>query len=91
MASVTKLTRAKGTVYRARVRVPGGTALTRTFPSEKEAKAWAALMEADKVRGTLPENVTGGRVAFEEWSRDWLATRDLRDTTRTGYETLLRN
>lgn len=92
MASVTKLDRPdKGTVYRARVRVPGGKVLTRTFPTEKEAKAWGTLMEADKLRGALPENLTAGRVTFEEWARDWMATRDIRATTRKGYGVLLRN
>lgn len=92
MASVTKIERPnKGTVYRTRVRVPGGKVLTRTFPTEKEAKAWGTLMEADKLRGALPENLTAGRVTFEEWARDWMATRDIRATTREGYGMLLRN
>lgn len=91
MASVSRITRPeKGTVYRARVRVPGGKVLTRTFPTEKEATAWATLLEADKLRGALPEDLAAGRKTFGEWAAEWMATRDLRATTRTGYEGLLR-
>lgn len=91
MASVTKIDRPdKGTVYRARVRVPGGKVLTRTFGTEKEASAWATLLEADKLRGALPEDLTAGRMTFGEWAAEWMTTRDLRATTRAGYEGLLR-
>jgi integrase len=89
MASVKRVTRTNGARWQARVRLPGGRVLTRTFPTEKEANTWGTLMEADKSRGALPENLTAGRVTFREWAEDWLESRPLRDTTRRAYRSIL--
>ena len=90
MASVERLPDThKGTPWRARVRLPGGKVQTRTFYSEKAARKWAATVEGDKARGVLPANLTAGRITLREWSAEWLETRDLRDSTRCYYRTLL--
>lgn len=89
MASINAEQRQKGTVYVARVRLPGGGTITKTFDKEKDAGRWAAILEGEKARHRLPPNLTDGRLKFSDYSKEWLATRQLRERTRDLYDDLL--
>jgi integrase len=81
----------KGTPWLVRVYLPGGGHECRTFYSEREARRWAASMEGDKAKGSLPSNLAAGRVTLREWSAEWLSSRNYKVRTREERERLLRN
>lgn len=76
--------------WTVRHREPGGRAgrpRQVSFPTKREADAYAARVEADKAAGTyLDPNRT--RILFADYAAEWLATRLLRPTT---LDTYLRN
>jgi integrase len=75
------------TVYDIRTRVDGRV-VTRTLPTIKEAKAHAALTEADKLRGAAVDPKRG-RVTVKDFGVGWLEQRtDLADTTAALYRYL---
>lgn len=90
MASIKSAQRDKGEVFVARVRLPGGKVATKTFPGQKEAERWAAIMEGDKARARLPANMTDARTKFGEYAADWMQTRHLRERTAGLYADLLK-
>lgn len=59
-----------------------------TFETEKAANAALARVLSDVYQGTYREPETGD-VPLREYARRWLATRDLKPSTRSGYERLL--
>jgi integrase len=59
-----------------------------TFETEKAANVALARVLSDVYQGTYREPETGD-VPLREYARRWLATRDLRPSTRSGYEGLL--
>ena len=90
MASIKADERAKGTVWRVRIYLPGGGMDNTTWPTEAAALAYVKRMEAEKVTGRLPEDFAGGKVKFGAYAAEWMATRQLRDRTREGYDDLLK-
>ncbi len=91
MAQVTVRRTAKGEArYDVRTRIEGRV-VSRTFRRRKDAAAYAATVEADKLRGAVVDP-RRSRVTVEEWCRSWLALRtDLRPTTRRLYAYLVKN
>ncbi len=89
MAQVTKRQTARGeTRYDVRTRL-NGRVVTKTFRQRREAYAFAAVIEADRLRGTAVDP-RRGRVTLEEWCRRWLVERpDLRPKTQEQYRYLL--
>ena len=76
------------TVYDVRTRI-AGRVVTRTF-KRRNADAYAATIEADKLRGVVADP-RRSRVTFGKYGRRWLAQRpDLRPSTRERYDFLWR-
>lgn len=75
--------------WEARYRDPHGEERSRTFRTKRDAQQFVARAESDLQRGEwLDPRV--GRIRFEEWAREWLATSvHLKPRTRYGYERLL--
>lgn len=57
MATIRKKTRKSGPVYEAQVRIAGGTWQSRTFGRLRDARAWAADMEANHRRAVSPSTL----------------------------------
>lgn len=77
------------TAYDVRTRI-GGRSVTRTFDRRKDADAYAAIVEADKLRGVAVDP-RAGTIGFEPYARRWLSQRpDLRPQTHDDYSRLLR-
>ncbi|HXY43217.1 MAG TPA: tyrosine-type recombinase/integrase [Acidimicrobiales bacterium] len=91
MAQITSRKTAAGrTRYDVRTRV-GGRVVTKTFSRRRDADAYAATIEADKLRGVVVDP-RRARVTVEDWCRSWLSQRsDLRPATRRLYAYLLRD
>lgn len=87
MASIKKRTTSRGDRYDARLRV-GGRAITKTFTKEKEAKQWAALMEADRVLGVAVDP-GAGHIKLEDYADAWIDGRRLAPRTVELYRYLL--
>lgn len=75
-----------------------------TFRTKGEAREWLTRTEADIASGRWksPEQVEADRIAaeieaahgaltFGSYSADWMKVRDIRHSTRKGYESYLRN
>ncbi len=60
------------TVYDVRARV-GDREISKTFARRKDAEAFAATLEVDKLRG-LAVDPRGGRTSVEELARSWLSS-----------------
>lgn len=78
--------------WRAGLYGPDGRKLTRTFATQREARAWAAAQEAALGRGELPAPI--GSVLFRDWVTDWQTTRAMlkastRDADRARLPRLL--
>ena len=79
--------------WQARYRDARGQAHTApiTFVSRTDATRWLATTETDLLRGDWADP-RRGRITFEEWAADWLATTvHLKPKTRASYESLLRH
>ena len=67
----------------------GGRVVTRSFRTKREANAYAATIEADKLRGAAVDP-RAGRLSLRDYATRWMLVRtDLRPTTRANYENLL--
>jgi len=88
MAHTTKRTTADGEIrYDVRTRI-GGRVVTRTFNRRKDATAYAATVEADKLRGVVVDP-RRAQVTFGEYGTWWLAQRpDLAVRTAELYQWL---
>ncbi|MFP1155532.1 tyrosine-type recombinase/integrase [Mycobacterium sherrisii] len=81
--------------YRAMYRGPDGRRYSapRTFLTEKDARGWLSLRQAEIIRKawTPPDadELSQPKPTFENFSKTWLAQRDLKDRTREHYEKLL--
>ncbi len=85
--SVSKLPSGK---WRARYFRDGTWKTKNTFKTKADAVAWLAATQTDLNRGTWIDP-TAGQETLSEYANRWLAGRtDLRPTTRTKYENLLR-
>src|ERR1039457_6067329 len=73
MAQIVKRTLSDGKTvhYYVRTRI-GGRVVTRTFKRRKDADAYAATIEADKLRGVAVDP-RSGRLTVEELVDRWLA------------------
>ena len=67
----------------ARWRDKGGKEHSRTFDTKREAKTFLADLEVKQARGA---NVTPQKITVRDLFDDWLATRDIRPSTRESYE-----
>jgi integrase len=73
VASITKRIAATGDArYDVRTRIDGRV-VTRTFKRRKDAEAWAAVTEADKLRGVVVDPAAG-RITIERLAEMWLAS-----------------
>lgn len=83
MALQRRVTKSGAVRWVARWRDKGGCEHSRTFDTKREAKTFLADVELKQARGAsvVPQKITVRRL-FD----DWLATRDIRQTTRTMYE-----
>lgn len=70
--------------YDVRTRI-NGRVVTKTFTRRKDADAYAATVEADKLKGVAIDP-RRSQVTVEAWCREWLGTRnDIRPSTRRLY------
>lgn len=67
----------------ARWRDKGGKEHSRSFDTKREAKTFLADVEVKQARGA---NVTPQKITVRHLFDDWLATRDIRPSTRGAYE-----
>lgn len=73
--------------WRARYRGPDGKQRSKDFDTKAEAKSWADEQSRRVRRGewTAPD---AGRATVAEVYGEWMASRDLKVTTRANYESL---
>jgi integrase len=82
--------RKRGRGYEARYRDPSGHSRSKSFRTKAEARNWLTSNQADIDRGNWIDPQRS-RTKFGEFSRDWYeTTRNLKPSTRAGYETMLR-
>lgn len=77
--------------WQVRWRDPTGRERSKAFTSNRDARAWAAQVEADLLRGAYfdPEH---GQAPFAEYAGEWMAGRlNLRESTRVRDGSYLRN
>lgn len=73
--------------WRARYRGPDGKQRSKDFDTKAAATTWANEQDR-RVRRNEWTDPDAGHVTVEEVYRSWLASRDLKATTRNGYESL---
>ncbi|GGO55486.1 hypothetical protein GCM10012287_46870 [Streptomyces daqingensis] len=80
-----------GMRYRARYVAPDGTEKSQSFPDKQKRKAdaWLANVEADMSRGHYIDP-KAGKVTFQRYAMDWLASQTTDVTTRNAVEMRLR-
>lgn len=75
--------------WRARYRDPAGRERSRTFGTQREAKAWLAETEAALGAGEWTDR-RAGQLTVEHWSGEWLGTlTHLKPSTLAGYRSTL--
>lgn len=81
--------------YRAMYRGPDGRRYTapKTFLTEKDARGWLSLRQSEIIRKAWvpPEadEMPLPKLTFQNYSKTWMAQRDLKDRTREHYDKLL--
>jgi len=75
--------------YIVNYREPDGRQRRKTFRRSADADAFAATVEADKLRGTYVDPVAG-KVTFQRYAEQWLAAQTSDVTSREGVERALR-
>jgi integrase len=81
--------------YRAMYRGPDGRRYTapKTFLTEKDARGWLSLRQSEIIRNAwMPPEADAKpapKLTFEDYSKTWMAQRDLKDRTREHYSKLL--
>lgn len=93
MATIEKRTAADGTVsYRAKVRLRGERARSRTFKRKTDANAWAAKVESDLGHGVYVATTADRRTTLadliDRYISDYLPVKP-NNRDRTGQETIL--
>lgn len=81
--------------YRAMYHGPDGRRYTapKTFLTEKDARGWLSLRQSEIIRRAwVPPEADEKplpKLTFQDYSKTWMAQRDLKDRTREHYEKLL--
>lgn len=81
--------------YRAMYHGPDGRRYTapKTFLTEKDARGWLSLRQSEIIRvAWVPPEADEKplpKLTFQDYSKTWMAQRDLKDRTREHYEKLL--
>lgn len=80
-----------GLRYRARYVGPDGSEKSKSFPDKQKRKAeqWLANIEADMSRGDYVDP-DAGKVTFEQYATEWMATQITDPLTRESVESRLR-
>jgi integrase len=80
-----------GLRYRARYVAPDGRERNHSFPDKQKrrAEAWLAQVEADMTRGQYVDP-GAGKVLFERYATEWLASQTSDVSTRAAMEVRLR-
>ncbi|MFI6354665.1 tyrosine-type recombinase/integrase [Streptomyces sp. NPDC050743] len=80
-----------GLRYRARYVGPDGAEKSKSFPDKQKRKAeqWLANIEADMSRGDYLDP-DAGKVTFEQYATEWMATQITDPLTRESVESRLR-
>jgi integrase len=91
MGSITPYETANGRRYRVRYRTPNRSQTDkRGFRTKREAEIFLAGIEVAKARGEFVD-ASMSRITVEEWSERWLSTQvQLKPSTRSGYESIIR-
>lgn len=75
-------------VYRARWRDPSGREVSKHFAKKRDAEAWLAVVEADKLRGQYVDPTD--RTTVAQYARRWVATRPHGPRTARHVDSLIR-
>jgi integrase len=75
--------------YDVNYREPDGRKRRKTFLKRADAERFAAVVEADKVRGQYVDP-DAGRITFKKYAEEWLANQTTEPTTRERIEGRLR-
>jgi len=67
--------------YDVRYRDPGGVQRKRSFARRSDATAYAATVEADKLRGSYVDR-NAGRELFKTYAEQWLSSQIFAPNTR---------
>ncbi|GAB3126479.1 hypothetical protein GCM10027160_50110 [Streptomyces calidiresistens] len=80
-----------GMRYRARYIAPDGTEKSKSFPdkAKRKAETWLATIEADMTRGQYVDP-KAGKITFQRYAADWLASQTTDPATRSAVEMRLR-
>ncbi|MFD5219692.1 tyrosine-type recombinase/integrase [Streptomyces tendae] len=80
-----------GLRYRARYVGPDGSEKSKSFPDKQKRRAeqWLANIEADMSRGDYVDPVAG-KVTFEQYATEWMASQITDPLTRESVESRLR-
>lgn len=90
MASIVKRSTSRGLRYDVRYRLATGQVRTKTFQNQRDAKTYAATVDADRARGTLLDP-RAGRVTLDAYVSDWIESNvDLRPRTVDQYRSVHR-
>jgi len=76
--------------YDVRYRDPGGVQRKRSFARRSDATAYAATVEADKLRGSYVDR-NAGRELFKTYAEQWLSSQIFAPNTRTVVTSRLKN
>lgn len=88
MATIEKIQRQSGTVYKAKVRKQGHPTTTRTFKTRTAAKRWAAKFEGEIEEGDAGITLEGQKHSLSDAIKQYREQLlpDLRPETRRKYE-----
>ena len=90
MSSVEKRVRDGQTTWRAHYRTPAGAQRNKTFTRKGDADRFLATVESAKITGSFADPALA-RLTVSEWSTRWLeAQAQLKPSTRSRYESVLR-
>jgi len=77
--------------WRARYRDPAGNERSKTFTTQRDARAWVSEVEHQLATGDWVDRRQSRRTV-EQWSVEWLATSpNIGPKTRVGYESILKH
>ncbi|HHZ88632.1 MAG TPA: hypothetical protein EYN73_05160 [Chromatiaceae bacterium] len=68
MATISRVPRSSGAVYKARVPMRGGKQISKTFRLKSDASAWAKRMEADLDLAKAQGNIASRTITISDQS-----------------------